>query len=226
MPILAPSILSADFAELGEEVARAERGGARYVHVDVMDGHFVPNLTLGPAVLASLRKRTKLFLDVHLMVEEPDALIPAFAEAGADSLTVHVEAVHHLHRTIQLIKHQRPGMQAAVALNPATPLGTLEEILPFVDMVLLMSVNPGFGGQKFIAEVEDKLRRLRKIIDGRGLPVKIEMDGGIGVENVGRLVSDGLDVVVAGSAVFVNHEAEARARDMLVQMEQAAAVRR
>ncbi|HEY3998914.1 MAG TPA: ribulose-phosphate 3-epimerase [Candidatus Xenobia bacterium] len=219
MPILAPSILSADFAELGQEVARAERGGAQYLHVDVMDGHFVPNLTFGPALLAALRPHTKLFLDVHLMVESPDGIIPAFAEAGADSITVHVEACTHLHRTIQVIRHQRPGIGAAVALNPATPLGTLEEILPFVDMVLLMSVNPGFGGQSFIAETEDKLRRLRRIIDLRGLPVKIEMDGGIGPSNVGKLVSDGLDIAVAGSAVFVKHQAEVKAREMLGHMQ-------
>ena len=226
MAILAPSILSADFGELAEEVARVERAGAQYVHIDIMDGHFVPNITMGPLVVEALRPRTRLFMDVHLMIENPDLYIPPFAKAGADSITVHFEAVPHLHRTVRFIKDQKEGLQAAVALNPATPLSMLEDILPRVDMVLLMSVNPGFGGQSFIPEAHDKLRRLRRMVDERGLSVKIEMDGGIGPDNVSTLVRDGLDIAVAGAAVFKNHEAEARARRMLQLMQGTTAVTR
>lgn len=197
--IFCPSILSADFATLGADVAKISEA-AHWVHVDVMDGHFVPNLTIGAPVVASLRKHTTLPLDCHLMVEHPENYVEDFAKAGADGMTVHVEACVHLHRVIQQIK--AAGMSAGVSLNPATPLSTLEEILPYVDMVLLMSVNPGFGGQKYIPTITDKIRRLRSIIDELGLPVHIQVDGGIGLKNIAEIYAAGADCLVAGSAVF------------------------
>ena len=198
---LAPSILSADFSRLGEQVHEAERAGADWIHVDVMDGHFVPNLTIGPLIVRALRPVTSLPLDVHLMIESPERLIPAFADAGADYITVHVEACVHLHRVVQQIKNL--GKKAGVALNPATPLLSLEEILPYVDLVLVMSVNPGFGGQSYIPTSTEKIARLRAMLDERNLShVELEVDGGIKTHNVAEVVAAGATVIVAGSAVF------------------------
>jgi len=197
---IAPSILAADFARLGDEIAQVEAAGADLLHVDVMDGHFVPNLTIGPPVIKALDAVTRLPLDVHLMVQEPDALLPAFIDAGSDNLTVHVEACRHLHRTIQTIKEA--GVRASVVLNPATPLYALEEILPELHMVLLMSVNPGFGGQRFIPSTLDKIRALKHQITARGLQVAIEVDGGVNPSNARAIREAGADVLVAGTAVF------------------------
>jgi ribulose-phosphate 3-epimerase len=199
-PLIAPSILSADFARLGEQVAAAERGGADWLHADVMDGHFVPNITIGPLVVAALRPITRLPLDVHLMIEAPDRYLADFAQAGADYLTVHAEACPHLHRSLQAIKAL--GVKAGVVLNPATPLSALEHVLEECDLVLLMSVNPGFGGQKFIPQVLGKIAALRAMIDERGLPTLIEVDGGVAAANVREVARAGADVLVAGSAVF------------------------
>jgi len=202
---IAPSILSADFARLGEQVREAEAAGADYIHVDVMDGHFVPNMTIGPLVVKALRPITQLPLDVHLMIERPERHIPAFAQAGASILTVHVETCPHLHRTIQQIKEL--GVKAGVTLNPATPLGSLEEILPQVDLVLIMSVNPGFGGQSYIPASTDKIARLRRMLDEQGLThVELEVDGGIKAHNAAEIATAGATVLVVGSAVF-NQEA-------------------
>lgn len=198
--LIAPSILSADFGRLAEEVKAVETAGADWIHVDVMDGRFVPNLTLGPVVVKAVRAATRLPVDVHLMMVEPEKYIEDFARAGADSLTVHVETCPHLHRTVQQIRHA--GAKAAVTLNPATPLGTLEEILPDVDMVLVMSVNPGFGGQSFITSCLDKIRRLRAMIDERNLQTVIEVDGGVHGNNAAQVIAAGADVLVSGSAVF------------------------
>ena len=197
---IAPSILAADFARLGEEIAAVEAAGADLLHVDVMDGHFVPNLTIGPPVVRAVKAVTKLPLDVHLMVEQPDALLPDFIDAGSDNLTVHVEACRHLHRTIQSIKDA--GVRASVVLNPATSLHALDEILPEVDMVLLMSVNPGFGGQRFLPATLDKIRSLRAQIEKRRLPVAIEVDGGVKADNAAEICAAGADVLVAGTAIF------------------------
>ncbi len=197
---LAPSILSADFARLGEQVQEAVAAGADYIHVDVMDGHFVPNLTIGPVVVAAIRPTTRLPLDVHLMIESPDKFVPEFAAAGADILTVHQEACVHLHRVVEQIKGL--GKRAGVVINPATPVGTLEEILPFIDLVLVMSVNPGFSGQSFIETTPQKIAAMRKMIDARGLNVELEVDGGISPETAPRAVKAGAQVLVAGSAVF------------------------
>lgn len=198
--LIAPSILSADFGRLAEEVRAVDAAGADWIHVDVMDGRFVPNLTLGPVVVKAVRAATRLPLDVHLMIVEPERYLEDFVRAGADSLTVHVETCPHLHRTVQQI-HQA-GAKAAVTLNPATSLTAVEEILPDVDMVLVMSVNPGFGGQSFIPGCLDKIKRLRGMIDGRGLKTLIEVDGGVHVDNAAQVVAAGADVLVAGSAVF------------------------
>ena len=197
---LAPSILSADFSRLGEDIQAVDRAGADYIHVDVMDGHFVPNITIGPLVVAALRKVTDKPLDVHLMIENPDLYIPEFARAGADIITVHQEAVPHLHRTVQLIKSL--GKKAGVSLNPATPVETLDVILDELDLVLVMSVNPGFGGQAFIPSALDKIRALRQRIAQRGLATELEVDGGVKLDNIGEVVAAGADVLVAGSAVF------------------------
>ena len=197
---ISPSILSADFARLGEEIRAIDVGGADYIHVDVMDGHFVPNITIGPLVVDAVRKVTSKPLDVHLMIENPDRYIPDFAKAGADLITVHQEAVPHLHRTIQLIKSL--GKKAGVSINPATPVATLDVILDDLDLVLLMSVNPGFGGQSFIPATLAKITELRRRIEQRGLQVEIEVDGGVKADNIGRMAAAGADVFVAGSAVF------------------------
>ncbi|HHV29056.1 ribulose-phosphate 3-epimerase [Acetivibrio mesophilus] len=197
---IAPSILSADFSKLGEEVLRIERAGADLVHVDVMDGHFVPNITIGPPVVKSLKKVSKLPFDVHLMIENPDMYIESFADAGADIISVHAEACCHLHRTIQKIKLL--GKKAAVALNPATSLCAVEWVLDDVDMVLLMSVNPGFGGQKYISGVTRKIEELKKIIDNRGLDIDIEVDGGIDTTNIHSVTKAGANVIVSGSTIF------------------------
>ncbi len=197
---LAPSILSADFARLGEVVAETTSAGADYIHVDVMDGRFVPNLTIGPVVVEAIRPYTSLPLDVHLMIVEPERLVADFAAAGANILTVHQETVLHLHRVIHQIKEL--GVRAGVSINPSTPASTLEEVLPDLDLVLVMSVNPGFGGQKFISSVLPKLRYLRKLIDAAGLATELEVDGGITPDNVGQVVDAGARVIVAGSAVY------------------------
>ncbi|MDO3378029.1 ribulose-phosphate 3-epimerase [Geoalkalibacter halelectricus] len=197
---IAPSILSADFARLGEEVRAIEAAGADYVHVDVMDGHFVPNLTIGPPVVAALRQVTKLPLDVHLMISNPDAYIPEFAKAGADILTVHQEAGAHLHRSVQLIRSL--GKKAGVSINPATPTSALDVILDDLDLVLVMSVNPGFGGQSFIPSALGKISALRREINRRGLQVELEVDGGVKPDNIAEIAAAGADVFVAGSAVF------------------------
>jgi ribulose-phosphate 3-epimerase len=197
---LAPSILSADFRRLGEEVAAVTAAGADYIHVDVMDGHFVPNITVGPLVVEAARRSTHLPLDVHLMISEPDRYLEDFVRAGANLISVHVEVLPHLHRTLQRIREL--GVKASVTLNPSTPLVTIEHVLEQLDMVLLMTVNPGFGGQEFIAAVIPKIRDLRRIIDERGLTVDVEVDGGINAETIGAVARAGADVFVAGSAVF------------------------
>jgi ribulose-phosphate 3-epimerase len=211
--ILAPSILSSDYARLGEEVAAAARGGATLVHVDVMDGHFVPNITLGPPIVASLHKATPLPLDVHLMIENADRYLQSFVDAGAAWVSLHQEAVPHLQRQVAFLRER--GVRAGVALNPATPLATLDEILPELDYVLVMSVNPGFGGQKFIPAALEKIRRLRRIIQERGLKTQIEVDGGVDVGNIRALVEAGAEVLVAGSAVFGHGDPESAARRLI-----------
>src|SRR5215475_1138463 len=207
---IAPSILSADFARLGDEIRAAERGGAGIIHVDVMDGHFVPNITLGPMVVKAARRATNLPLDCHLMISEPDRYLEAFCTAGATMISVHVEAATHLNRTITRIRDL--GCRPGVAINPATSIVVLEEILPFVDYVLVMSVNPGFGGQSFISTTLDKIRRLRGMIEGRGLNIHIEVDGGIEAHNVGSVVRSGAEWIVAGTAVFGGNNPEEATR--------------
>ena len=211
--ILAPSILASDYARLADQVAAAARGGAQLVHVDVMDGHFVPNITLGPPVVASLHKATPLPLDVHLMIENADRYLQAFVDAGAAWVSVHQEAVPHLQRQVAFLRER--GVRAGVALNPATPLVTLDEILPELDYVLVMSVNPGFGGQKFIPATLEKIRRLHAIIRDRGLKAQIEVDGGVDLSNIRALVEAGAEVLVAGSAVFGHGDPEAAARRLI-----------
>lgn len=197
---IAPSILSADFSKLGEEIKAVEMAGADYIHVDVMDGHFVPNITMGPLVLKAIRPLTELPLDVHLMIENPDSYIEEFAEAGADIITVHVEAATHLHRTIQLIKAK--GVKAGVVLNPATPVDTIKHIIHDIDMVLLMTVNPGFGGQSFIQNVVPKIREVSELVHTHGLDVEIEVDGGVNAETAPLCIEAGANVLVAGSAIY------------------------
>ena len=205
--LIAPSILSADFARLAEEIAAVEQAGADLLHVDVMDGHFVPNLTVGPPIVESLKKVTRLPLDVHLMITNADAFIPEFVEAGADYLTVHVEACPHLHRTIQSIKER--GIKAGVTLNPATPISSLQDILGDVDLVLIMSVNPGFGGQKFIPSVLKKIADARTMLDRINSHALLEVDGGVKVENTKEIVAAGATTLVAGSAIFSQRDYKA-----------------
>ena len=197
---IAPSILSADFAKLGEEIKEVEQGGADWIHVDVMDGHFVPNITIGPLIVEAIRPVTSLPLDVHLMIEEPDRYIEQFAKAGADYITVHAEACRHLHRTIQLIRSF--GVKPGVVLNPHTPVETIQHVLEDIDLVLFMTVNPGFGGQKFISSVVPKVKQLSDIVKERNLSLEIEIDGGITSETIGLCVEAGATVFVAGSAVY------------------------
>lgn len=214
---IAPSILSSDFARLADEIAAVEKAGADLLHVDVMDGHFVPNLTIGPPIVEAIRKVTSLPLDVHLMITNPNDFIDEFAGAGADYLTVHVEACPHLHRTIQAIKEK--GIKAGVTLNPATPLVSVEPILPDVDLLLIMSVNPGFGGQKFIVSVLDKIRAARAMLERTGSSALLEVDGGVKVENAHEIVAAGADILVAGSAIFEAPGCDYR--DVIARMRQA-----
>jgi ribulose-phosphate 3-epimerase len=200
MKLIAPSILSADGARLDEEISAVEKAGADWIHIDVMDGHFVPNITMGPAIVSSLRKTTKLPLDVHLMIENPDRYIESFAAAGADILTVHVEATNHLHRTVEIIK--KCGKKPGVSLNPATPLTQIEEIIPDIYLLLIMTVNPGFGGQLFIEKSLGKISKARKMIDALTNRPLLEVDGGVNLKNIKSISSAGADVFVAGATVF------------------------
>ncbi len=210
---LAPSILSADFARLGEQVTEATKAGADYIHVDVMDGQFVPRITIGDAAVKAVKPYTSLPLDVHLMVNSPEKQIRSFAQAGADIITVHVEAALHLHRTLTEIKEL--GLRAGVSLNPATPLEAIKEVLPVLDLVLVMTVNPGFAGQAFISETVDKITRLREILDSEKLKAELEVDGGINAETVSRVAQAGARVLVAGAAVFNEKEGVAEAMQRL-----------
>jgi len=213
MPLLAPSILSADFSRLGEHIKAVERAGVEMLHLDVMDGHFVPNITIGPPVIRSIRSATRLRLDAHLMILNADRFIDDFADAGADMISVHVEACPHLHRTVAAIKSR--GCEAGVVLNPATPLGALDGILADADYVLLMSVNPGWGGQSFIPGVQEKIVALRDRISREGRAVRIEVDGGVTKENIASLAGMGAEILVAGSAVFGTPDPQAAARDLI-----------
>lgn len=197
---LAPSILSADFANLERDINIVEKAGADWLHVDVMDGHFVPNITIGPAVVKSLRGKSSLVFDVHLMIENPELYIKDFANSGADIITVHAEATNHLHRLIQMIKSE--GKKAGVSLNPATPVNVLEHVIEELDLVLVMSVNPGFGGQKFIESIYEKISKVRSLIDNKGLMVDLQVDGGVCQGNIQRVIESGANVIVAGSAIF------------------------
>lgn len=210
---IAPSILSADFARLSHEIEAVERGGAAVLHVDVMDGHFVPNITIGLPVVKSIARATKLPIDAHLMISEPGRYADQFVKAGAKMVSVHVEADAHLHRTLMSIK--AAGAKAGVVINPATPVGNLEEALNFVDYVLVMSVNPGFGGQQFIRNSLDKVRRLRRMIEERGLNVRIEIDGGVDLSNISEVVAAGAEIIVAGSAIFGATDPQVAVREML-----------
>jgi ribulose-phosphate 3-epimerase len=210
--LIAPSILSADFAALGNAIAAAERGGADLIHVDVMDGHFVPNITIGPPVVKCIRRVASVPLDVHLMITDPDRYIGAFADAGAAMISVHVEVLPHLHRTIHAIKAL--GVKAGAVLNPATPIEALEEIAPDLDYVLIMSVNPGFGGQSFIPRSESKVREVRTLLDQAGSRAAIEIDGGIDLQTVGRVVAAGARMIVAGSAIFHAPDPERATREL------------
>ena len=210
--LIAPSILSADFAALGDAIAAVERGGADLIHVDVMDGHFVPNITIGPPVVTSLKRIAERPLDVHLMISDPDRYIDAFAAAGASMMSVHVEVLPHLHRTVHAIKAL--GVKAGVVLNPSTPVTALHDIAADVDFVLVMSVNPGFGGQTFIPRSESKLREVRALLDRAGNPAPIEIDGGVDLGNIGRVVSAGARMIVAGAAVFNSPDPERATRDL------------
>ena len=220
---IVPSILSADFARLAAEIASVERGGARILHLDVKDGHFVPNLTIGPPVVESVRKTTKLHLDVHLMIENPDRYAATFVEAGANSVSVHYEACHHLDATLELIRHA--GAMAGVVLNPATPVAVLEDVLEVADYVLLMSVNPGFGGQKLIPYVLEKVRKLDAMRREKKLALPIEIDGGVHRENLAEVVRAGCDWIVTGSAVFHSPDPEATVKEMREIAANATAVR-
>ncbi len=216
MAVLAPSILSADFSRLADQIHDVETAGARMLHLDVMDGHFVPNITIGPPVIRSIRRATALTLDAHLMIENADAFIDDFVSAGADMISVHVEACRHLHRTVTSI--QAKGRQAGVVLNPATSLETLEEILPVADYVLLMSVNPGWGGQAFIPRVMGKIRALKERIAAAGLATQIEVDGGVTADNIADLAAAGADIIVAGSSVFGGDDARGAAAGLIARL--------
>jgi ribulose-phosphate 3-epimerase len=207
---LAPSILSADFAELGREIAAAERGGADLIHMDIMDGHFVPNITIGPVVVRAIKRVATIPLDVHLMIEEPDRYLDAFVDAGASMLSVHVEVLPHLHRTIAAIKKR--GAKAGVVLNPSTPVVAIEEVAGDVDFVLVMSVNPGFGGQTFIPRSVEKIRAVRRLLESVGNPAPIEVDGGIDLQTVAQVVEAGAELLVAGHAIFGGRQPEQAAR--------------
>ena len=220
---IVPSILSADFARLADDIGKVERGGATMLHVDIMDGHFVPNLTIGPPVVKSIRKATRLPLDVHLMITDPDRFAPLFIEAGADQISVHFEAATHLDRTIRSI--QSEGTRAGVVINPATAISVLEDILYLVDYVLVMSVNPGFEGQKFIPNALNKIRRLDRLRTERRLGFAIEIDGGVSVENTAEIVQSGCDWLVAGSAVFHSADPAATVKEMQQIAENATAVK-
>ena len=213
MAKLAPSILSADFSELALEVQRIEKGGADYIHGDVTDGHIVPNISYGATVMKSLSGKTKLPFDVHLMIEDPDKYIPEFVTDNTLYITVHQEAVHHLHRTLMYIKSL--GVKAGVSINPSTPLSQLEEILPYVDLVLIMSVNPGFGGQKLIPECLDKIERLKEIRDENDYPFLIEIDGGVTLGNLKQVIKAGADIVVAGSSIFHTEDREKTTKEFV-----------
>jgi ribulose-phosphate 3-epimerase len=223
MPQIVPSLLSADFARLAEDIAKVERGGAKMLHVDVMDGHFVPNLTLGPPVVQSIRKVTKLTLDAHLMIEDPDTYAPIFIEAGIDQVSVHVEVARHLDRTLRLIQSQ--GARAGVVLNPATPVSLLDDVLDLADYVLVMSVNPGFGGQEFIPNALNKIRKLDRIRRERRLDFAIEIDGGVSHDNVEAIVQAGCDWLVAGSHIFHSADPTATVKEMQHIAENATAVK-
>jgi ribulose-phosphate 3-epimerase len=216
---IAPSILSANFAALGDAIAAVERGGADLIHVDVMDGHFVPNITIGPPVVESIRKVAKVPLDCHLMIEEPDRYIDAFAKAGASMISVHVEVLPHLHRTVHAIRNL--GVKAGVVLNPATPVNAISEIAADVDFVLVMSVNPGFGGQTFIPRSESKVREVRTLLDNAGNRAPVEIDGGVDLGNVARVVAAGAQMIVAGSAVFHAPDPERAVRELKAAAENA-----
>ena len=209
---LAPSILSADFAKLLEDVKKVEKAGCEYLHIDVMDGHFVPNITLGPGVVKSLRKDVNMVFDTHLMIENPDNYIKDFVDAGSDLIVVHVEACRHLHRTIQNIKSY--NVKVGVALNPATPIETIKHVIQDIDMVLIMTVNPGFGGQSFIEGMIDKIKELKQIIDEKNLKIDIQVDGGIKPSNIHQVVEAGANVIVAGSAIFNSENIEETVRLM------------
>lgn len=209
---IAPSILSADFANLERDIRIVEEAGADWLHVDVMDGHFVPNITIGPAVVKSLRVKSNLVFDVHLMIDNPELYIKDFADSGADIITVHAEATNHLHRLIQMIK--REGKKAGAALNPATPINVLEHVIEELDMVLVMSVNPGFGGQKFINSAYDKISKVKDLIDRKGLAIDLQVDGGVGPDNTGRVIESGANIIVAGSAIFNSQDIPATIKIM------------
>lgn len=223
MAQIAPSILAADFARLGDEIAAVESAGVEMIHVDVMDGRFVPNISMGPPVVRSVRAATKLFLDVHLMIEEPDRYVPDFAGAGAQRLTVHQEACPHLHRSLQLIRDE--GVAAGVVVNPGTPVETLTHVLDLVDLVLVMSVNPGFGGQAFLPLAYGKIRSLARMRAERDLSFQIEVDGGVGMNNAGDLATAGADILVAGSSIFGTPDPAQAVRDMTARIEQASLLR-
>jgi len=210
---IAPSILSADFTRLGDEIRAVSAGGAKVLHVDVMDGHFVPNITIGLPVVRSIRKVTDIAIDTHLMIDDPGRYAAQFAEAGADMVSVHIEADYHIHRTLCSIRDA--GAKAGIAINPATSLVLLEEALPYADFTLLMSVNPGFGGQSFIPTSLQKLRKLRQMIDDKGLKTKIEIDGGVDLENIASIVESGAEIIVAGSAVFGGGEPEMAVKHLI-----------